>query len=890
MSCERLILLKSSSIKRKLMRKIAATLLFMSLFSGLFAQHFITDADLRKEVQQDYLRRLDMLNDRTEPLLRIFDDEEITTEESEALMFLYAYMPLSDLADYNGEFFLMQVRKALEARDHFPWGRTIPEDIFRHYVLVYRVNNENLDNAREVFFKELKPRLEGLSMYDAALEVNHWCHEKVAYRASDARTSSPLATVRTALGRCGEESTFTVTAMRAVGIPARQCYTPRWAHTDDNHAWVEVWVDGKWHFLGACEPDPELDMGWFAAPATRTMMVHSNCFGKYYGSEEVNLRTDLFSRVNMLPNYTETKKITITVTDPNGKAVEGATVKFKLYNYAEYYPIATSKTDAEGHASVTTGLGDLLIWATNGNEYGYQKIDVRQTTQLTVALNRKAGEEYVEELTIVPPAGSKEVKTASPEKAALNARRLQYEDSVRNAYTATFKTEKEGKGLGGPNLTEEQAGYFLKKSEGNYEVIIKFIFQYMQDETMPLYDYLNSLSDKDLRDIDPNILEKHVTRYHSGGRNRYPYNVYLKGIISPRISNEGLTAWRNSPYKPDITYLAEPQTAKDFMRWIQDNIVVDDAGNYFNCPISPDGVYQLRRADRHSRDIFFVACCRAYDIPAYLDNANGQIFVWEKGSWMPVSFSDNEEKKMDFGKITIDYQGNGDTQPGYWTHYTLARFEDGDFVTYDYEDDPRVAQFPFTLEVPAGYYMLSTGNRNSEGTVLSRLEFFNIPADKAVSKTVILRDFNLVPEGSSYGHIDPDLMLPVDGAEGSIRSLSGVKQLIVCFIDPTREPTKHLLKEMSQLKREFERQGNNILFVVPSDKLAPDFHFEAWDLPHSQLIEDIGNRWTDSFIEATGHNFRNNFPAVFVIGGEGNILFFSEGYSIGTGNLIVQPR
>ena len=52
------------------MRKIAATLLFVSLFSGLFAQHFITDADLRKEVQQDYLRRLDMLNDRAEPLMR----------------------------------------------------------------------------------------------------------------------------------------------------------------------------------------------------------------------------------------------------------------------------------------------------------------------------------------------------------------------------------------------------------------------------------------------------------------------------------------------------------------------------------------------------------------------------------------------------------------------------------------------------------------------------------------------------------------------------------------------------------------------------------------------------------------------------------------------------
>lgn len=51
--------------------------------------------------------------------------------------------------------------------------------------------------------------------------------------------------MKTAYGRCGEESTFTVAALRSVGIPARQVYTPRWAHTDDNHAWVEAWVNGN---------------------------------------------------------------------------------------------------------------------------------------------------------------------------------------------------------------------------------------------------------------------------------------------------------------------------------------------------------------------------------------------------------------------------------------------------------------------------------------------------------------------------------------------------------------------------------------------------------------------------------------------------------------------
>ncbi|MBO6080800.1 MAG: transglutaminase domain-containing protein, partial [Bacteroidales bacterium] len=255
------------------------------------------------------------------------------------LMFLYAYMPMSDLADYDFEFFEDQVKVAMEARKTFSWGKTIPDDIFRHFVVVYRVNNENLDTARSYIFHQLKDRIKDMSMYDAALEVNHWCHEYVDYQPADARTSAPLATLKTSHGRCGEESTLTVTALRAVGIPARQCYTPRWAHCDDNHAWVEVWVDGKWWFLGACEPDPDLNMGWFAYPSTRTMMVHTNVFGRYEGPEEVNKKTKYYSCINVLSNYADTVHLTVTVVDDQNKPIKDALVRCKLYNYAEYYTL-----------------------------------------------------------------------------------------------------------------------------------------------------------------------------------------------------------------------------------------------------------------------------------------------------------------------------------------------------------------------------------------------------------------------------------------------------------------------------------------------------------------------------------------------------------------------
>ena len=252
-------------------------------------QHFISDDTFRAEVENDFRAKQAALPDGN--LFSVFN-QKMTSDEKEALTFLYAYMPIGDITDYDGQLYLDNIRSSFRARVEMPWGDSIPEDIFRHFVLPVRVNNENLDESRMVFYEELKDRVKGLSLYDAVLEVNHWCHEKVIYTPSDARTSSPLASVKTAYGRCGEESTFTVAALRSVGIPARQVYTPRWAHTDDNHAWVEAWVNGKWYFLGACEPEPVLNLGWFNGPAYRGMLMHTKVFGKYNGPEEVMDVTD----------------------------------------------------------------------------------------------------------------------------------------------------------------------------------------------------------------------------------------------------------------------------------------------------------------------------------------------------------------------------------------------------------------------------------------------------------------------------------------------------------------------------------------------------------------------------------------------------------------------
>ena len=312
-----------------------SVLILLGLFSTV-------EVSAKTDVHNDFEKRKEAFND--DRYFAVFD-AKLTDEQRQCLEFLYAYMPISDLTDYNGDFWKMNVDESLQCRKEMAWGKTVPDREWYHFVLPVRINNENLDESRKVFFNEIKNRVKGMSMKDAALEVNHWCHEKVSYQPSDSRTSAPLSAMRSAIGRCGEESTFCVAAMRSVGIPARQVYTPRWAHTDDNHAWVEVWVDGEWHFLGACEPEAVLDLGWFNAPASRGMLMHTKVFGNYDGPEEKMSQNKCFTEINITKNYTPTADTKILVVDNNGSPVQNAKVEYKVYNYAELFSVATKMTD-----------------------------------------------------------------------------------------------------------------------------------------------------------------------------------------------------------------------------------------------------------------------------------------------------------------------------------------------------------------------------------------------------------------------------------------------------------------------------------------------------------------------------------------------------------------
>ena len=281
-----------------------------------------------KKIEEEFLKLTEKLGADREPLKNICGKLDACDRDlALAMKYLYVTAPYSDLVNYSFEDIKDFAGHGLFLYNHLERVHALPEKMFLNYILDHRVNEEEVLPCRTFFWNELKDRIEGKNAKDAAIEVNYWCAEEATYHSGDDRTLPALTVYRRGYGRCGEESVFLVNALRSVGIPARQVYVPRWSHCDDNHAWVELWCDGKWYFTGACEPLMILNKGWFTNASSRAMMVHSRLFDLFPAEgEDVIGKEGAAVMLNQTARYAKVKKVTVKVADRAGAPVKEAQV------------------------------------------------------------------------------------------------------------------------------------------------------------------------------------------------------------------------------------------------------------------------------------------------------------------------------------------------------------------------------------------------------------------------------------------------------------------------------------------------------------------------------------------------------------------------------------
>jgi hypothetical protein len=312
----------------------------------------------------------------------------LPSKQRPAAEFLLSNMPAVDLAQMPASVLEENVALAFRARESLLWGEDVPEELFRHYVLPYRVTQEPLSSWRGMFYDSLCPLVRNCTtMTEAAMQVNLWTGRKAAYKPNAPRDQGPLQTLLSGWGRCEELVILYADACRAVGIPVREAYTPYWTAGDGNHAWPEIWIDGEWYPAHAFEAVDSAHFR-FKKDTIRTAYVFAVSYGVPQSASNVYRREPGCAVLNVTPDYTPSGVLRVSVTQSE-KAAAGVPVCVSVFNSGALRPVARDTTGADGLWTIPTGVGEVIVTA--GTKSGWcgaiARISARETTGIRFDLD-----------------------------------------------------------------------------------------------------------------------------------------------------------------------------------------------------------------------------------------------------------------------------------------------------------------------------------------------------------------------------------------------------------------------------------------------------------------------------------------------------------------------
>lgn len=712
---------------------------------------------------------------------------------------LVGTLPTTDILECEPATLLDYVDHALELRRSRAWTAALPEDVFIHYVFWPRVNNERLEPCRSRIAGELDARVAPLSMERAAIETNYWCAEHVTYAPSDIRTIGPIGALNRGTGRCGEESTLLVSALRAVGIPARQVYTPRWAHCDDNHAWVEAMVDGVWRFMGACEPEERLDRGWFDCAAARAMLIHARVFCDYTtGSVDVSPsagRQGAAILQNLTASYAPTARLTVTVTDTDGAPVPGANVRFELLNMAEFAPIAQLAADEDGRAAIELGLGTVLVHASTPDGFGEALVDTASTTAVTVTLDaeRRDDDAWTPLSVSAPAAGDSRAAALTPEQKAVGADRARRAETMRVERLESFARQSA--------TGDADTDAILRLAGGNWPVIARFLEAGAEPDRMLL---LQALSNKDLADVHAETLDDalaaatairdHAMRMLADLDERTRTDLWRDAVLNPRVDGEELAGdHRALQQRFDADRIAlfrsDPRTLwQEMLRDVRD---AEDDEPYTGTAALLSRGY----GDGPHRGIAFVTVCRCLGIPARLNPETRSPQYFDGARFVDVQARESDRLVA----CTLTAPGRDDT-PRYGVDWTISRLQRTpygmDFSTIDLGDVPWTDGAAH-IRLEPGTYRVITTTRLPNGSQLAASRTLRV----ADGDCAITLDRRRPAQSDLLAHLPlEDLpLIADDGADTPLSEVLHGRRGVVFILDVHgSEPSIHVLDELRE--------------------------------------------------------------------------------------------
>lgn len=868
--------------------------------------------------------------DEIAPVMPRIEEALGALDADEALLvrFFCATLPVSDVFDTEPALLASFARHALMLRRDVPWCAALDEPTFVHFVAYPRINNEPITDCRPVFWRELAGRVRGKSAAEAVVEANYWCAEHATYQASDGRTLGPLGVLASGDGRCGEESTFLVTALRSIGIPARQLYVPWWAHCDDNHAWVEAHVDDGWHYLGACEPEEALDRGWFTAASGRAMAVQTRTysdFGFDFERDRARLaREGDMVIVNVTSSYAPVSTLRVQVADAAGAPAAGVDVDLSIMNAGGWRDIARLVTGEDGCAVAEVGSGSLRVFARTAAGQADELIDTAATHEVRLQLAPYGAEAPAASwcaLDLDAPADhpapstplTPEQQTAGRARKA-RADRLRVERLAGLAAAAHEAAERVAARYAEAGVSVEVPGGrtltgVFALSFANAPELETFL---ASDVARDRLELVSTLSDKDFRDLRAVVLEDHLQHARTlraaverslvaqGVEAGAASDLFRRYVLSPRADIEQLT-----PYRARLLELLDEEQRRAFAEdprgiwtFVRRSVTFDPARQLMHLAASPAGALVSHQGNPSTQRVLFVAIARTLGIPARLNPVDRAPEFFAAGAFQRAEAADATPR----ARLVLTCPEG--TAPIYEQDWGIAAAVDAvapsgatcrEYQMLDLWGSAFI-DGKLVVDVVPGRYRVTTTVRLPNGNQqVSELDFD--VADAGVERTVAL-------ELREPKAADMLCSIPLDdfsledaaGAPTTARAAAtadGASFALVALLEPAEEPTEHLLNELRQHAGRVAETGLALVFAVPDVAAArrdPTLGRTLEALPAARLVACDFDAHAERLARRMFVNPEKLPLAMLTDARAGGMVgrYASAGYNVGTVDLVLK--
>ncbi len=750
-----------------------------------------------------------------------------SAQKAEWANFLLKNMPTGDAMSLIAD----SLFKELEAIEHtqktVPWASKVPKSIFTNYVLPITVSQEPLEYFVSNYGAELLARVKDCTdIKQAIYAVNEWASEQMHYEPTMPWDYNAHQTVVRGVGRCEEMAILFIKACRAVGIPARNAYTPYWSFSNSNHAWVEVWTEQGWRHIGGGELTP-LGGGWFASSAAKTAIVKAIATSKLDSADMPIYSSGAnYTILNSTPIYSDTTGLTISISD-GSKPLDSVEVWISVYNFGCPRAVARAKTDKTGKVHFALGKCDVLISAARDSLWNFTvhsflpndtvaEVEMHLTRNISDMpdtgfwLRVADGKARQADSGYVPsdlPSLRHEIKRQKISAASQDFIALLPETSSCSALAS-----------------------YLNAAGLNRAEYVKF-FKAHADEREAILKALASMDLKDICLLDSAQLELFFAKVKSRKQmfneqfhEQNDDSLFYNYVAAPRIF------WENFAlnYVSIEKFVREKKlsSVSNFKMAAQSLDSIVDA-SYFGGMMNVSQVLLANGGSKIEKLCVFVALCRNAAIPAricwdmnsaeFFDSANGwtKFVIDTQKDAAAVQTGACEALFFDSAPRT-DLKSSDD--------FCIVRLENGVFQDLDPPSEKLDSTILFK-DLPCGTYAFTSGFRNAKGEVFCRIMPFKIDSSNTtfVRVKVGFPDKNFEPKDLLVRNLDnfsrdslaKAFKMPIEMFDS---------QFVVAIFDPVSEKSLSTANALSKVR------DIRVFAIVIGDKNDEKSFFEKTKL------------------------------------------------------------